>query len=71
MWMAILGCNPGVRRPLVGYGPWHEHPRPHPRLLRTLHGRLIIFLEECTDMPNPKSLQLSPRLGSGRIVLGK
>ena len=47
--------------------PGTNAPSPNPPPL--LHGHHFIFLEQGTDMPDLKSLQLSLR--SSRIVLGK
>ena len=71
MRMACLKLHPSAGC-LAGYGPWHEHPLPTPPC-SGLPWRLFIFLEQGTDMPDPKpdpkSRQVSPR--SGHIVLGK
>ena len=56
---------------LAGSRPWHKHTRHHPAqappALDTMGA--CIFLEHCTDMPNPMSFQLRP--SSDVIVLGK
>ena len=53
---------------LAGSGPWPAPTGPTPSSSGR-HGRISIFLENCADIPEPKSLQLSPR--SDCIVLGK